>query len=135
MKPVIEWLISVCAGLLFSTQSMRILKIANDEKNSSSSSSSETKSVTAIQDELEKPYIMGSEQISAALQTVLSSDGNNLDNQTLPDNNNNNNNNNNNGQFEYTLGSESLNRMLEDMLARPCSENLELPHIEPAIQL
>ncbi|XP_017857734.1 PREDICTED: ras guanine nucleotide exchange factor Y [Drosophila arizonae] len=133
MKPVIEWLISVCAGLLFSTQSMRILKIANDEKNSPSSSSSQTKSVTAIQDELEKPYIMGSEQISAALQTVLSSDGNNLDNQSLSDNNNNNNN--NNGQFEYTLGSESLNRMLEDMLARPCSENLELPHIEPAIQL
>ncbi|EDW11680.1 ras guanine nucleotide exchange factor Y [Drosophila mojavensis] len=131
MKPVIEWLISVCAGLLFSTQSMRILKIANDEKNSSSSSSSQTKPVTAIKDELEKPYIMGSEQISAALQTVLSSDGNNLDNQMLSDNNNNN----NNGQFEYTLGSESLNRMLEDMLARPCSENMELPHIEPAIQL
>lgn len=135
MKPVIEWLISVCAGLLFSTQSMRILKIANDESSTSASSSAgpaaQTKSAAAIEDKLEKSYIMGSEQISAELKTALSSDGDSQDDQALTVGGNKS----NNGCLEYTLGSESLNRMLEDMLTQPCSENLELPYIEPAIQL
>ncbi|XP_064535376.1 uncharacterized protein LOC135426272 [Drosophila montana] len=125
MKPIIEWLISVCAGLLLGTQSMRVWKIANEEHRSPPMAGGMESS--AVQAELEKPYIMGSEQISAALQNILSSDDNGLENQTLligaAD------------KADYTLGSESLNRMLEDILGQPCSDNVKLPHIEPAIQL
>ncbi|XP_002052231.2 uncharacterized protein [Drosophila virilis] len=124
MKPVIEWLISVCAGLLLGTQSMRFWRIANEEHRSPVAGGMET---SAVQTELEKPYIMGSEQINAALQNILSSDDKSLENQTLLIGAVN--------KAGYALGSESLNRMLEDILGQPCSDNVKLPHIEPAIQL
>ncbi|EDV94196.1 uncharacterized protein LOC6570247 [Drosophila grimshawi] len=129
MKPIFPWLISCCAGMMLGAQSIDICKIANEENESRHAVGMET---SAIREDFEQPFIMGSAQISAVLQQLLSSDEKGLRSLTqyniigtVP----------NAIKSDYMLGSESLNRMLENMLAHPCNDSDKLPHIEPAIQL
>ncbi|XP_034473638.1 uncharacterized protein LOC117781031 [Drosophila innubila] len=127
MKPLLQWLFSISAGLLVGIQTMRLLKVANEENESYFAHIMDS---SAIQNESDLPYIMGSEQISAALQQILSSDENILENRSVLINDVF-----NPIQSDYALGSESLNRTLEELLASSCHDNAEQIHFEPAIQL
>ncbi|KAM8715686.1 hypothetical protein ACLKA7_002693 [Drosophila subpalustris] len=124
MKPLIQWLCSLSAGLLVGTQTIRLFKVANEENESYFAHIMDSSAIRP--DDSDLPYIMGSEQISAALQQILSSDEDSLESRLVIRNDMFI----NTSQSDCALGSESLNRMLEEMMSS--SEQISF---EPAIQI
>ncbi|ALC39812.1 CG17648 [Drosophila busckii] len=125
MKLVIQWLASMSAGFLLSTNTMRFFKVANEQEDAYIAAGMEASAVEKLDEN--EPYIMGSEQLNSALQYIFSSDGNDADYPQFMGYN---------SEANYALGSESLNRMLEEMQTpKDGGDNAKLPHLEPAIQL
>ncbi|KAH8400550.1 hypothetical protein KR222_006180 [Zaprionus bogoriensis] len=121
MKSTIQRFIGAGSGLLLSALSMHALKIANNDDDPRTAHVMDT---TAVHNDSDDIYNMGSEQINAALQEILSVEKHlevlscGLNDLFDPN---------------CALGSESLNRMLEEILTP--KENGSLPYIEPALQL
>ncbi|XP_062123351.1 uncharacterized protein LOC133836775 [Drosophila sulfurigaster albostrigata] len=127
MKPIARWLVSITAGLLAGTQTIRMVKVANEDNEYYCAHCMYSSAVQSESESTDLPYIMGSEQISAALQQILSSDEHNVAMRPRIINN---------IQKDCELGSESLNRLLEEMMSSSTSnENSELIHFEPAVRL
>ncbi|KAH8263224.1 hypothetical protein KR044_006214 [Drosophila immigrans] len=129
MKPIAEWLFNIAAGLLAWTQTLRMVKVANEDSEyyCPHRMHASSPAIYRESESEELPYIMGSEQISAALQHILSSDKNNFTIQpkTLND-----------AQKDCELGSESLNRLLEELMTGSSgNENSKLIQVDPAIRL
>lgn len=138
MKSKIKQFISVGSSMLFSSIATRLFKEVNENDESRHSVPQTVyeenhiapiKDYSPINGALEPTYDMGSEQISSALQHILSSDNivGSLPVIALEEN----------ASFnpDYALGSESLNRMLEEMLSPNYNDNAEMPYIAPAQQL
>lgn len=138
MKSKIKQFISVGSSMLFSSITMRLFKEVNERDESRHSVPqivNEENRIAPVKDSSpmdavsEPTYDMGSEQISSALQHILSSDNvlGNLPVLTYEDNAS--------GNPDYALGSESLNRMLEEMLSPNYNDNAKIPYIAPAERL
>ncbi|KAH8413459.1 hypothetical protein KR009_011398 [Drosophila setifemur] len=110
MIAIAQYVASFSAGLLITSQTMRILKTVN-EQESVTRTSGQLETAVVDQWVTEEPRLLGSQQLNAALQHIMSSDSNS--NTVYIDAMHNSS---SNGREEYALGSESLNRMLEDIM-------------------
>ncbi|KAH8377093.1 hypothetical protein KR093_003419 [Drosophila rubida] len=128
MKPIVQWLVGIAAGVLAGTQTIRMFKVVNEDNEYYCPHRLDVPATVPDDAESEDlPYIMGSEQISAALQQILSSDEQNpriMSDEFA------------NGRMDCELGSESLNRMLEEMMTSSTSNgNEKLIHFDPVMRL
>ncbi|KPU74013.1 uncharacterized protein Dana_GF14009, isoform B [Drosophila ananassae] len=118
MIAVAQWVASLSAGLLISSQTLRILKTVN-EQEPTARITGQVQTAAVISQDSEGPEVLGSEQLSAALQHLMSSDNNSshvyIDAMHNPSAR---------GKQDYALGSETLNR----------HENRRSLSFEPAVQ-
>ncbi|KAH8334456.1 hypothetical protein KR059_010410 [Drosophila kikkawai] len=128
MTLIAQWLASFSAGLLLSIQTIKILKTANEQEGAAKISDHPD---TAVIDESETegPESLGSEQISNALQHILSGERNFCSIYLDAKHNNI-----AKGQ-KYALGSESLNRLLEDIMTPAESVYAKELSFEPAMDI
>lgn len=137
MTSKMKQFIRVCSSVLLSSITMHLFKIANeeDEHRHTVPMFAKENNVSPLMDVsptgagLKPTYDIGSELISTALQHIFSSDSivenppeltHDINAFFNPD---------------YALGSESLNRMLEEMLSANFNENAKVPYIAPAQEL
>ncbi|KAH8282503.1 hypothetical protein KR054_007985 [Drosophila jambulina] len=127
MISIAEWLANFSAGLLLSVQAMRILKTVNEQEGPAKISDH----ISAASDEPEfgGPESLGSEEISSVLQHILNGERNASSIYLDAKHNNI-----AKGQ-KYALGSESLNRMLEDIMTPAESVNTKEVSFEPAMDI
>ncbi|XP_017130274.1 uncharacterized protein LOC108147978 [Drosophila elegans] len=128
MNSIAQWLTSFSVGFLASAQAIRFFKTVNEEESPAwISSQQETAAIDGLF--TEEPKILGSEQISSVLQHIFSSERKSchvyidaMHNRSVH-------------KQEYTLGSESLNRMLEDIMDPIGNGNCRSLAMEPAVEV
>ncbi|XP_017105097.3 uncharacterized protein [Drosophila bipectinata] len=128
MIAIAQWVASLSAGILISTQTMRFLKTVNEQESSDKIAGQLHTAAIDSQDS-EGAQVLGSENLSSALQHIMSSENNSshvyIDAMHNPSTK---------GKQDYALGSESLNRMLEDIMAPAANENRRSLIFDPAVQ-
>ncbi|KAH8305524.1 hypothetical protein KR018_002742 [Drosophila ironensis] len=130
MLSVAQWLATFSAGIVITSQTMRMLHTVNDREQEDKMYGNLQTAAIAKPEEPEEPQNLGSEQLSNALQHILSSDTNSshvyidaMHNDTARD------------KQDYALGSESLNRVLEDIMTPSGGESSSSLAFEPAAEV
>ncbi|EDW76631.1 uncharacterized protein Dwil_GK14560 [Drosophila willistoni] len=126
MNTFIRWVATLSGSIVVTAQTFGLLKTVNEMEAAKHMAPVGIESAI-ISSQLEPPANMGSEKISAALQYILSSKESELDRCPVYIEARN-----NNTMNDCVLGSESLNRMLEDITSPLASEN---SFIEPVIRV
>ncbi|XP_016974895.2 uncharacterized protein LOC108041469 [Drosophila rhopaloa] len=128
MISIAQWLTSLSAGFLATSQAIRYFKTAN-EKESPARMSNQRETAAIDVSAAEEPKILGSEQISSLLQHIFSSERKSspvyidaMHNRSAR-------------KQEYSLGSESLDRMLEDIMDPVGNGNSRSLAMEPAVEV
>lgn len=128
MISFVQWLASFSAGLLLCTQTMKILKTVN-EQESAAKIADHLDSAVIDESGFGGPKVLGSEQISNTLQHIMNGERHYCRVYLEAKHNNS-----AKGQ-EYALGSESLNRMLEDIMRPAENVNSMALSFEPPMDI
>ncbi|XP_017050034.1 uncharacterized protein LOC108094123 [Drosophila ficusphila] len=123
-----EWLTTISAGILASAPAIWFLKRVNEEESPAKISGHlETAVIDGLT--IDEPKILGSERICNVLQHIFSSEPDSshvyidaMHNRSA-------------NKQNYALGSESLNRMLEDIMSSAESVNSRSLSMEPAVEV
>ncbi|KAH8249375.1 hypothetical protein KR032_009073 [Drosophila birchii] len=128
MISIVQWLASFSAGLLLSIQTMKILQPVNEQEGPAKISDHMDSGVID-ESEIGSRECLGSEQISNVLQHILNGERNSCS-IYLPAKHNN-----IVKGKKYALGSESLNRILGDIMTPAESVNTRDVSFEPAMDV
>ncbi|XP_030384572.1 uncharacterized protein LOC115631863 [Scaptodrosophila lebanonensis] len=120
---LLKWVATVTASLLVTMHGADMIKTVNEESAERHASQQAESAVEPTQ-----PYLMGSAKVSAALQNILSSDVNAAERSVYIRAMH------NKSKQNYELGSEALNRTLEEIMM-PKEEEKESRTFEPAVKI